>query len=135
MIHDLDLPMCLWAEACLTTVYILNRCPHKVLKDKTPKEAFTGEKPQVAHLHVFGCPVYIHIPDEKRTKLEPSSLKGIFVGYNETSKAYKVYIPSQQKVVVSRDVKFDRMHGPPSLKNLQQNTEEVEELAAPKADP
>jgi hypothetical protein len=71
----------------------LNMCPHRILKDKTPKEAFIGEKPQVSHFCVFGCLVYIHILEEKRTKLEPSSLKGIFVGYNKTSKAYKVYIP------------------------------------------
>jgi hypothetical protein len=118
MIRDLDLPMCLWAEACLTVVYILNKCPHRVLKDKTSKEAFTGEKPQVAHLCVFGCPVYIHILDEKGTKLKPSGLKGIFVGYSETSKAYRVYIPSQRKVIVSRYVKFDKDDGPPSLEDL-----------------
>jgi hypothetical protein len=78
-------------------LYTLNKCPHRVLKDKTPEEAFTSEKPQVAHLCVFDCPIYIHIPNEKRTKLEPSSLKGIFVGYSETSKAYRVYISSQQR--------------------------------------
>lgn len=75
IIHDLDLPMCLWAEACLTIVYILKRFPQRILKDKTLDEAFTGEKPRVANLHVFVFPIYIHILDEKRTKLEPSSLK------------------------------------------------------------
>jgi hypothetical protein len=97
MVHDLDLPMFLWAEACCTTVYILNRCPHKVLKDKTPKEAFTREKPDVSHFKVFGSPVYIHVPEEKRMKLEPSNLKGILVGYSESSKAYKIYVPSQEE--------------------------------------
>jgi hypothetical protein len=97
--------MYLWVEACFTTVYILNMCCHRVLKDKTTKEAFIGEKPQVAHLRVFHCLVYIHTLDEKMTNLEPFSLKGIFVGYNKTLKAYRVYIPSQWKVVVSRDVK------------------------------
>lgn len=81
MSHDLDFSMCLWAEACLTIVYILNRCPYRVLKDKTPEETFIGENPEVAHFCVFNCPIYIHILSEKKTKLEPSSLKGIFVGY------------------------------------------------------
>jgi hypothetical protein len=97
--------MCLWVEACFTIVYILNRCCYRVLKDKTTEETFTGQKPQVTHLRVFRCLVYIHIFDEKMKKLEPFSLKGIFVGYNETLKAYRVYISSQWKVVVSRDVK------------------------------
>jgi hypothetical protein len=107
MIHDRDLPMFLWAEACNTTFYIQNRCPHKILETRHQEEAFIGVKPEVSHLCIFGCPVYIHVSVEKRTKLEPSSKKGLFVGYNETSKAYRVYIPEQRKTIVSRDVKFE----------------------------
>jgi hypothetical protein len=62
MVHELDLPMLLWAKACCTIVYILNRCPHKVFKDKNPKEAFTREKLDVSHFSVFGSLVYSHVP-------------------------------------------------------------------------
>jgi hypothetical protein len=92
MIHDQSLPMFLWAEASMTTVYVQNRSPHKILRNMTPEEAFTGVKPEVGHFRIFGCPVYIHIPKEKRSKLEPSGRKGTFVGYNESSKAYQIYI-------------------------------------------
>ena len=44
---------------------------------KTPEEMFIGKKPEVSHLKIFGCPVYVHIPKEKRTKLDPSRKKGI----------------------------------------------------------
>jgi hypothetical protein len=54
---------------------------------------FTGEKSEVNHLRIFGCLVYVHVPKDKRSKLDPSGKKGIFVGYSETSKAYIVYIP------------------------------------------
>ena len=74
--------------------------------DKTPEEKFTGVKPAVGHLRIFGCPVYIHVPKEKRSKMEPSGKKGIFVGYSETSKAYWIYIPGQRYIEVSRDVTF-----------------------------
>ena len=40
MIHDQDLPMHLWAEVARTTVYVQNRTPHRVLKNKTPEEVF-----------------------------------------------------------------------------------------------
>ena len=40
-------------------------------------------------------------------KLEPSGHKGIFMGYDETSKAYRIFIPTQWKIVVSRDVNFE----------------------------
>ena len=63
-------------------------------------------KPAVDHLRIFGCPVYIHVPKEKRSKLEPSDKKGIFEGYSETSKAYRIYIPRQRYIEVSRDVTF-----------------------------
>jgi hypothetical protein len=107
MIHDRDLPTFLWIEACNTAVYIQNRCPHKILEDKIPNETFTGVKPEVSHFHIFGCLVYIHVPVEKRTKLKPSSKNDLFVGYSETSEAYKVFIPKQRKIVISRDVRFE----------------------------
>jgi hypothetical protein len=72
MIHDQDLPMCLWAEATMTTIYVKNRLSHSALGFKTPEEMFTGNKPEVSHIKIFGCPVFIHIPKEKRNKLEPS---------------------------------------------------------------
>jgi hypothetical protein len=76
------------------------------LKDKTPEEVFSGIKPEVGHLRIFGCHVYIHVPKEKRTKMEPSSKKGVFVGYSENSKAYRIYVPGQRQIEVSRDVTF-----------------------------
>ena len=72
MIHDQDLPMCLWVEAAMEAVYVHNRLSHSALGFKTPEEMFTGKKPEVSHLKIFGCPVFIHIPKEKRNKLEPS---------------------------------------------------------------
>jgi hypothetical protein len=72
--------MCLWAEAAMTVVYVQNRLPHSALGLKTPEEMFTGKKPEVIHLKIFGYPLLIHIPKEKRNKLDPSGKKGIFVG-------------------------------------------------------
>ena len=54
---------------------------------------FLGEKPEGTHLRIFGFLVYVHVPKEKRSKLEPSCKKGIFVGYSESLEAYRVYIP------------------------------------------
>ena len=63
-------------------------------------------KPTVGHLGIFGCLGYIHVPKEKKSKLEPSGKKGIFVGYSETWKAYRIYIPGQRFIEVRRDVTF-----------------------------
>jgi transposase InsO family protein len=71
MIHDQDLPMHLWEEATKTIVYVQNRLSHSALGFKTPEEMFSGKKPKVSHLKIFGCPVFVHILKEKRTKLDP----------------------------------------------------------------
>ena len=102
MLHDQYLPMHLWAEDARTTVYVQNHTPHRVLENKTLEEVFFSKKPKVNHLRIFGCPVYIHISKEKRTKLDPSGRKGIFVGYCESSKAYRIYFPGFKKIDISR---------------------------------
>ena len=96
MMFDQDLPNYLWPETTSTVVYIQNMCPHAILKDKTPEEVFSGIKPEVGHLRIFGCLVYIHVLKEKRTKMEPSGKKGVFVGCSENSKAYRIYVPGQR---------------------------------------
>ena len=81
ILHDQDLPMHLWAEVARTTMYVQNRTPHRVFENKTLEEVFSHKKPEVNHLRIFGCLVYIHNLKEKRTKLYPSGKKGIFVEF------------------------------------------------------
>ena len=56
MIHDQVLPMHLWDEVARKTIYVHNRLSHSALGFKTPEEMFTGKKPEVSHLKIFGCP-------------------------------------------------------------------------------
>lgn len=107
MLLDQNIVTSFWAETSRTDVYIQNRCPHSHLDNKTPEEAFTGIKPDISHFRNFGCPVYIHVPKEKRFKLEPSGKKGIFMGYSETSKAFWIFIPGHNQIELSRDVIFE----------------------------
>jgi hypothetical protein len=91
----------------MTVVYVHNRLPHSALGFKTPEEMFTGKKQEVSHLKIFGCPVFIHIPKEKRNTLEPSGKKEIFVEYCEISKAFRIYIPGHRHIEINRDMTFD----------------------------
>jgi hypothetical protein len=77
----------------MTTVYVQNKSAHHILKNMTPEEDFTRVKHEFGHFKIFGCPIYFHIPKEKRSKLDPSGKNGTFVGYNESSKEYWIYIP------------------------------------------
>ena len=68
---------------------------------------FTSENTEVSHINIFNCLVYLHVPKEKRSKLDPSGKKGIFVGYSEQSKAYRIYNPGFCQIEINRDVIFD----------------------------
>jgi hypothetical protein len=107
LLNDEGLSMYLRGEATMTTIYVQNKSPHRILKDMTPEEAFSRNKSNVEHLRIFGYPVYFHIPKDKRNKLEPSGKKGIFMEYSESSKAYRIYILKQHKIEVSKDVTFN----------------------------
>ena len=60
MLHDLNLPTSLQVEATGTAVYIQNRCPHAILGEKTPEEAFTGEKSNVSFKNFWMSCLYSH---------------------------------------------------------------------------
>ena len=87
--------------------YVLNQCPFKALKSMTTFEAWNGRVSVVTHMQVFGCLAYVHVPAQQRHKLEAKALKCIFVGYSNERKGYRLFVPSTQKIIVSRDVIFD----------------------------
>jgi hypothetical protein len=93
---------------------------------------FFEKKPKVSHLKIFGCPVFVHIPKEKRNKLDPSGKKGIFVGYCEVSKAFRVYIPGHHHIEINRDVTFDEDAALKKSRRCQLEEVYEEEPVAPK---
>jgi hypothetical protein len=60
----------------------MNRTPTTAVHGMTLEEKFTGKKPNVSHLKVFSCITYVHVLDEKRSKLDPKAEKCIFIGYS-----------------------------------------------------
>jgi len=77
------------------------------MENNTLGEVFIGVKPDIGHLHIFGCLIYFHVPKEKRNKFEATRRKGMFLGYCENSKSFRIYIPNQRKVEISRHVTYD----------------------------
>ena len=126
MLCDQGLPKFLWGEVVNTVVYVQNRCPHSALDSKNPEEVFSGKKPDVSHFRVFGCPVYFHVSKEKRSKLDASGKKGMFVGYSETSKAYRIYVPDQREVEICHDVSYDEDATLKKVRNLPSSKDDKE---------
>lgn len=105
MLIDSKLSAGFWAEAASTAVYLINRIPCRN-KMETPEEIWSNIKPDLSHLRVFGCRAMVHIPDQKRTKLESKSFECILLGYSGESKAYRLYNKTSKKIVTSRNVVF-----------------------------
>jgi hypothetical protein len=111
MLNEKNLLNYFWVEAVATAVYIMNRTPTAAVHGMTPEEKFTGKKPDVSHLRVSGCIAYKHVPDKKRSKLDPKAGKCIFIRYSSKQKGYRCFNPSIRKLQASRDVVFDEMVG------------------------
>ena len=107
MLKSKHLPKEFWAEAVSCAIYLSNRSLTRNVRDQTPQEAWRGRNPSVKHLRIIGSIAYAHVPHQGRAKLDDRSVKYVFVGYDANSKGYKFYNPSNNKVVVSRDVEFD----------------------------
>eukprot|EP00253_Pinus_taeda_P002078 PITA_02078 len=75
MLQHKNIPNKFWAEAIFTVVYLLNRSPTQAVKGKTPEEVWSGRKPKISHLKVFGSIAYTWIPAAKRSKLDSKSQK------------------------------------------------------------
>jgi len=109
MLNEKNLPNYFWAEAVTIAVYIMNRTPTVTVHGMTPEEKFISKKSDVSHLRVFGCIAYVHVLDEKRSKLDPKAKKCIFIGYSLKQKGYRCFNFSTRKLQVSRDCVFDEM--------------------------
>lgn len=105
LLIESGLPNKFWAEAVYTSVYVLNRLPTRCI-ERTPEEIWTGKKPTVKYMKIFGCKAFSHVPVEKRKKLDPKAIPCIFVGYSLDSKAYRIYNVEKKEIFISRDVQF-----------------------------
>jgi hypothetical protein len=94
LIHARSVDTQLWGEAVKTMAYLLNCTYRTTNPDKTPIELFTGKKPSVSHLRVFGSTAYIHIPKERHGgKFGAHRKLAIFVRYPEGTKAWRFWDP------------------------------------------
>ena len=98
MLFNAGLPNAYWGDAILYAMHVLNCVPtHTIADGLTLHEVFTGNRPSVAHLRIFGCKVHVHVPDKKWQKLDTKSVECIFLGFAENRKAYVcVHHPSSR---------------------------------------
>ncbi|SGY54902.1 BQ5605_C006g03927 [Microbotryum silenes-dioicae] len=115
------LPLFLWEEAAHAAVYALNLTATSALDDSTPDLVFHASDDPVANhrrlrgsrLRVWGyCALVPLLPEQRGHKLAPWSHHCFFVGYLQTSKAWRFYDPARRKVFeLSQATFYEREFG------------------------
>lgn len=100
----------LWGEAVVAAVFVMNRSP-RAGQDLTPWEAFTGKRPDVSGLRVWGRKAFALKPPSQQRGFNPKTNVGIMVGYVAGGRGYRVYLPATKRVVERRDVLMDESPG------------------------
>ena len=95
-----------WECAVSTAVHVRNRALSRANDYASPHERLFGNPPDISYLRVFGCLAYRHITT-MRTKLDATSERLVFVGYEGSSKSYKLWNPQTHRFVISTDVTFE----------------------------
>ncbi|KAJ8703697.1 hypothetical protein PYW08_016864 [Mythimna loreyi] len=142
MLYARNVPLNLWAEAVNCAVYLLNRMSSSQTPNITPMELWSGVKPNLDHIRVFGCEGYVHVPDKLRKKLDSKSYKMMLVGYDNSN--YKMYDPITRRITISRNVIFNEQKGPEIKRKAAQifiwddsernDEEEIEEIEVTESD-
>ena len=130
MLTDSGLSQKYWGEAAMTATYLQNRLLSRTV-EKTPYELWHNEKPSVKHLRVFGCKAFVYIPEEKRTKLQNRAFEGIFVGYSDNVKGYRILNPKTAKVTISNSVTFVEDLRDNVMTTVEARTEEKTDIDQP----
>jgi hypothetical protein len=103
---DRDLPGSLWAEAIRAAYIILNLRSTKRSPGKTPSELFSGIKPNISNLRIFGSTVFVYDTKPRKRKLDSRSRKCLYLSTNDRTKGFRCYDVMTRRVLVSKDVKF-----------------------------
>lgn len=95
-----------WGYAVLTLAQIHNRLPFRSHRNISRLEHWTGKLPDIGHLPIFGATTWVHVPTEKRYKLDPKPVRYLLVGYEEDAgtRVYWLYDPIKKKLILLRDL-------------------------------
>ena len=113
MLHTTRLSNGFWEHAISMAMHIYNHTPIHSLQWHTPHETWNaGHVPDVSYFRVFGCKAYMHVPADKRCKLDAKATEVTFVGYELGSKGYRLWDKNTRSIHLSRDVTFNESSFP-----------------------
>ena len=109
LLHASELGSQYWSYALIYAVYIKNRLPHAAI-NRTPYEAFTGIRPNVKHLRIFGSKVYTRKTGKRAAKLDIHTFSGRFLGFTATPNNITYIDDKSKRIKTGVHVIFDEAH-------------------------
>ncbi|GJR92673.1 retrotransposon protein, putative, ty1-copia subclass [Tanacetum coccineum] len=103
MMNLTTLPKSFWGYAIESAARILNMVPTKKVV-RTPYEIWHGKAPKLSYLRVWGYEALVK--QDTPDKLDPRSIKCIFVGYPKETMGYYFYYPLKNKIFVAQNAEF-----------------------------
>ncbi|CAI7773794.1 unnamed protein product [Closterium sp. NIES-54] len=104
---DSGLPLRFWPLAICHATVIKNRVlTHVGGQHWVPMEKWSGKKPLVDMLRVFGRMGLVHVPKEKRDKLQAAAVWAVHLGLARGSKGWLMWDPKSNTIFTTRDAKF-----------------------------
>jgi hypothetical protein len=107
MLINAQLPDYLWAEAVSTACYTQNRCMITKCHHKTPYQIVHKRKPNIDYFHVFGALCYLKNDPDGLGKLKAKANIGVFVGYCENSKGFRIWNRRTREIQETIHANFD----------------------------
>jgi hypothetical protein len=106
------LPISTWGHAILHAASLICIRPTSY-HDSSPLKLVFGREPNISHLRIFGCAVYVPISPPQRTKMGPQRRLGLYVGY-ESPSIIKYLEPTTGDLFTARfaDCHFDESNFP-----------------------
>lgn len=111
LLAQAQLPLKYWWDACVSSVFLINRLPTSVLGHMSPFEKLFHEKSDYYFLKVFGCACYPYLKPYNAHKFQFISSKCVFLGYNPAHKGYRC-LSSTGRVYVACSVAFNEFEFP-----------------------
>ena len=107
LLFQMNVPKHLRTDVVSTTCFFINRMSLSILNWGTPyHQLFPNNSSFPIDPKVFGCTCFVPDVRPQVSKVDPKSLKCIFVGYSNVKKGYRCYCPTLRRYFVSIDVTF-----------------------------
>ncbi|UYV75791.1 hypothetical protein LAZ67_13001370 [Cordylochernes scorpioides] len=86
---------------------VKNKSPSKAIDNRIPEELWSARESKIGYLKVFGCKSWCSIDDcHRKSKFSPKAKECVLIGYPEGTKGYKVWDFRNDKIYVTRNVRF-----------------------------